>query len=106
MRHRLGSLLVPLHCVAIFLAFGVMALRAPAQGAMLLVPTWGADGGQPVRLAVLGGARLLKQGPWRDSIVVLGNRAKIEARLAHTGILVLAASPAICGSIPVAGGAS
>lgn len=80
---------------AALLAPVALVLAPPAVGAMLLVPLGQVNA---VVYARDHGALLLGAGAIPGSIVVSGKRARLLANPARTGMLVLAATPAGCGT--------
>lgn len=77
-------------------ALVVATMWPPVSGDMLLIPIGGADANRVARKAVAGGAALLGAGPFRGSMVVTGDRARIEHEIGSWDIVVLAAPPAGC----------
>ncbi|MBJ6120787.1 hypothetical protein [Sphingomonas mollis] len=80
------------------IALVVVTMWPPVSGNMLLVPMTGGDANQVARVALAGGAALVGAGPFRGSMVVTGNRSRIEREIMSWNIVVLAAPPAGCGT--------
>lgn len=75
----------------------LLALSPPADGAMLLLPLWGADEGDAVTLAIAAGALPLARGPLPGSLVVTG-RSSAFAGIAQGGTMIVLAAPrSLCG---------
>lgn len=86
-----------MHMAALFIGAGVLAVRPPEQGRMLLVPLLSSDIGLPVRIAVAQGAALVAAGPFPGSILVEGDYARLHESFRSNAVLILAAPPAGCG---------
>jgi hypothetical protein len=93
-RHALGA---QLGLVA--MALVCAAFWPPSQGRMLLVPVLPGAANHMLAHAVDGGAQLLGQGPLPGSFVILGSHLPIASAFAGEAVLILAAPPALCGSI-------
>ena len=78
-------------------AIVALALTPPDRGAMLMVPT-SATLADTVNAALSAQAAVVGAGPLPRSLVVYGDRAAIERRLAGHGTILLAAPSGICGS--------
>jgi hypothetical protein len=77
---------------AAMLAVLALAAVPPASGPMLVVPLGGS-----ATAALIGGARLVGQGPLPGSLVVDGERATLLPHLWRHGALALAAPSFGCG---------
>ena len=88
---------VALQCAVVMIALAIMALRPPDRGAMLLVPLWGGRLADSINLARDADAGLLARGPLPGSIIVLGDRRRLDLVLAGRSFVVLAAPATGCG---------
>jgi hypothetical protein len=93
-----SRLLVSGQILGILLALSALAFYPPAAGKMLLIPLTDAAAARIVPLALAGGAALIATGPVHGSLVVSGERRRISAAFARTGIVILAAPPVACGN--------
>lgn len=87
--------------VQLFLVTGGMAATAlapPAHGTLLAVPLTGGTAADTINLALARGAAIEGEGPFAGWIVLRGDRDRLAAPLRAHGILLLAGSPATCGS--------
>lgn len=79
-----------------FAALAAMGMYPPAQGRILLVPLADRHADAAARVALSAGAALLGRGPFPGSWVVVGERARIAARVDGWDMLLVAAPPAGC----------
>ena len=86
-----------LQAFAVALAFATFGLWPPASGRMLLMAIDGSSRNEVAKLALSGGASLLRAGTLPGSMVVSGNRADIAARLHGRAILMFAVAGTTCG---------
>ncbi len=101
---RRNPLPIVLQGLGAIVAIVGMTLWPPASGRMLLVPLASADANAAAKAALAGGAMLLGPGPFRGSMVVAGDRARILRAVASWDFVVTAAPPAGCGTLDPAGG--
>ncbi|MGN7161020.1 hypothetical protein [Sphingomonas sp. SAFR-052] len=87
-----------LQSCAVATAFVLFSLWPPATGRMLLVSLDGSSRNDVARVALAGGAALLRAGSLPGSMVVSGNRADIAVQRRGRAILILAAAGITCGS--------
>jgi hypothetical protein len=92
-----SRLLVSGQILGILLALSALAFYPPAAGKMLLIPLTDTAAARIAPLALAGGAALIASGPVHGSLIVSGERGRISSAFANTGILILAAPPAVCG---------
>ncbi len=90
--------LLILQAFAIAAAFATFTLWPPASGRMLLVSLDGSSRSEVAKIALAGGAALLRAGALPGSMVITGNRADIVTWRHGHAILILAASGVTCGS--------
>ncbi|KQM22690.1 hypothetical protein ASE73_00060 [Sphingomonas sp. Leaf24] len=90
--------LLALQGFAVAAAFAMFGLWPPASGAMVLVSLDGSSRNELAKIALAGGAALLRAGNVPGSMVVSGNRADITMQLHGRAILIIAASGLTCGS--------
>lgn len=74
------------------------AFAPPARGRMLLVPLSPAAAAALPAAAVNGGAKLLGSGPVAGSLVVMAERARLNAVSPADGVIILSAPPLLCGA--------
>ena len=67
----------------------VVTLMPPRQGAILIVSMSGQNEGQIARWAIDHQARLLGPGPWKHSLIVVGERAALLGASVDEGALLL-----------------
>lgn len=79
-------------------AAGGMIAAPPATGRMLLVPLHGADRDALARVATRAGAALVDNGPFKDSLIVSGDRSALLRAMMEGHMLVLRATAAGCDS--------
>lgn len=97
------SRLIVAQCAIALVGLVVLALTPPATGRMLIVPLLGGNGGSAVRLAIDHGASLVAAGPFSGSVVIMGDRARLEPAAWSAGMMMVAAPPSGCGrSAPAA----
>lgn len=83
---------------AVIAAMVGFAFAPPARGRMLLVPLSPGSAAALPAAAVNGGARLLGVGPIAGSLVVVGQRARLNGVSLADGVIILSAPPLLCGS--------
>lgn len=74
-----------------------LALRPPAEGAMLVVPLGPAGEGRLADVALDHGGKLLGAGPVGGSLVIYGRRAALQPAFRAAHAIVLAAPAMLCG---------
>lgn len=89
--HR-GAAVAQVAAVAVILA--MLAAMPRPGGALLLVPTWSADG--MAREAVAQGAALLAPGPG-STLLVRGRWGPLQRALLSHGVVVVGAPAIVCG---------
>jgi hypothetical protein len=82
---------------ALLLAPGTLAFAPPVHGAMLLVPLLPVSASAVERVGLGAGATLGGVGPLPRSRFVDGDRARLLPAALHHGMIVVSASPRICG---------
>lgn len=97
MRIYQGHFLLILQAFVVATAFATFLFWPPASGRMLVVSLDGASRSDMARIALAGGAALLRGGWLPGSMVVSGNRSDIGLQRGGHAILILAAPGAICG---------
>ncbi len=90
--------LLALQGFAVAAAFAMFGLWPPASGAMVLVSLDGSSRNELAKIALAGGAALLRAGNLPGSMVVSGNRTDIATQLHGRAFLIVAASGLTCGS--------
>ena len=93
-RHALGAQLA-----LVVMALLCAAFWPPSQGRMLLVPLLPGAANHMLARAIDGGAQLLGSGPTPGSFVITGNHLAIASALTGEAVMILAAPPALCGSV-------
>jgi len=101
--HRFGEILAR-HALTAQLALGgailaCAALWPPHEGRMLLIPVTPAAANHMLARAIDGGAALLGSGPLPGSFVVSARHPALASALRNRAVLILAAPPALCGSV-------
>ena len=86
-------------CVAAFL---LLALWPPQHGPMLLIPLGGTLA-TTINIAASGHAALLGPGPFPGSMVIFGDRGRVRVAIGGKAIMLMAATPAGCGSFTADG---
>ncbi|MDG2535435.1 hypothetical protein P6144_17370 [Sphingomonas sp. HITSZ_GF] len=101
--NRFGVILarhaLPAQLAVVAVALLCAAFWPPSQGRMLLVPVLPGAANHMLPRAVAGGAQLLGQGPIPGSFVITGSHLAVASALAGQAVLILAAPPALCGSV-------
>lgn len=72
-------------------------LAPPVSGSILLVPLHGQARGAVLQDALKHGARLEGAGPIAGTLVVRAERDQLASAMLHSGVLMLAARPLLCG---------
>lgn len=67
---------------------------------MLLTPVAGSTG-SALGLALDRGARVVAAGPMPGSVIIAGRRDSILPAMMAAGTLVTAATPILCGDLPI-----
>lgn len=75
-----------------------MAMAPRATGEMLLISLDGADHDRLARIATDAGAALVDKGPFKDSLIVSGERSALLGAMMDGHMLVLRAAAWGCGS--------
>jgi hypothetical protein len=81
--------------------FASLALMPPARGTIMLIPIGARAQGELAMLAMAHGASLVQRGPFPESLIVYGERARLFAPLTRAGVLVLAGGAAGCRSTDI-----
>ena len=72
-------------------------LAPPATGSILLLPLGNSSSGAMLHQAFASGARLEGAGPVAGSFIVRGDRARLSSAMRESHVLMIAASPILCG---------
>lgn len=99
MRRPVSTILIALQIAAAVLGLLAMALWPPVSGRMTIVPVDGSDANRLFARALAGQVRILGRGWLPGSLVVRGDRAAIAALFAPGSVLMLAPTPAGCGTL-------
>lgn len=78
-------------------AIGVVSLMPPHDGAILIISMNGQSRGEIARWAVAHQARLLGPGPWKNSLVVMGERNALFGASVDERAILLPGGDAGCG---------
>jgi hypothetical protein len=89
---------IAVQCLLVGAAGGVLMLAPPAEGAMLIVPSF-AGPAAAIDAAIRADARLIGRGPLPGSVVVRGRRDAMLAGVVAAGAIVIAARPMGCGEV-------
>ncbi|MCE7797589.1 hypothetical protein LWE61_13640 [Sphingobium sufflavum] len=92
---RYGIAIVQL--VLVLVLAGAMIVAPPAKGRILLVPLDGGGRDGLARVALGAGAALVDAGPFRNSLIVSGERSALLAAMRDGHMLVLRAAAGGCG---------
>jgi len=102
MTFRSADLLIPAQMLTVILSIVALTLWPSPSGAVLLIPLTRAAADDMAQTVIAAGALLVGSGPYRGSLIVDGDRARIVSRLGWT-TLILAAPAAGCRARAVRG---
>lgn len=85
-------------CLFVVAAGGVLMLAPPAEGAMLIVPSF-AGPAAAINAAIRADATLIGRGPLPGSVVVRGRRDAMLSDVIAAGAVLVAARPMGCGAV-------
>jgi hypothetical protein len=79
------------------IAVVTFSVSPPDVGELLLIPLASSDRSATATIALAGGATLIDAGPIRGSMIIRGDRMKVEGKINGWNMILTAAPSAGCG---------